>query len=135
MPTDILSTHLKQLEEAGLATRRALAHPERAIVYELTDHGRDLESALTELGRWGARTMTEPCPGEPCPGEPCPGEPCPGEPCPANPAPANPAPANPAPVSPALVSPARRGRHRRIGGHGLPRHLPPGGGPGCHRRL
>lgn len=64
IPTNILSTRLKQLEEAGLATRRALPHPERAVVYELTDYGRDLEPALIALGRWGARTMTEPRPGE-----------------------------------------------------------------------
>lgn len=64
IPTNILSTRLKQLEEAGLATRRALPHPERAVVYELTDYGRDLEPALIALGRWGARAMTEPRPGE-----------------------------------------------------------------------
>ncbi|GGU90584.1 HxlR family transcriptional regulator [Actinomadura cremea] len=64
IPTNILSTRLKQLEEAGLVVRRALPRPERAIVYELTDYGRDLEPALIALGRWGARTMTEPRPGE-----------------------------------------------------------------------
>ncbi|MFI2762329.1 winged helix-turn-helix transcriptional regulator [Streptomyces echinatus] len=64
IPTNILSTRLKQLEEAGLATRRALPHPERAVVYELTEYGRDLEPALVALGRWGARTMAEPRPGE-----------------------------------------------------------------------
>ncbi|MYT69757.1 MULTISPECIES: helix-turn-helix domain-containing protein [unclassified Streptomyces] len=64
IPTNILSNRLKQLEEAGLATRRALPHPERAVVYELTDYGRDLEPALIALGRWGARTLTEPRPGE-----------------------------------------------------------------------
>ncbi|MEV5827583.1 winged helix-turn-helix transcriptional regulator [Spirillospora sp. NPDC052242] len=64
IPTNILSARLKQLEEAGLATRRPLPRPERAIVYELTDYGRDLEPALIALGRWGARTMTEPLPGE-----------------------------------------------------------------------
>ncbi|RSN56734.1 winged helix-turn-helix transcriptional regulator [Actinomadura sp. WAC 06369] len=64
IPTNILSTRLKQLEEAGLVVRRALPHPERAVVYELTGYGRDLEPALIALGRWGARTMTEPRPGE-----------------------------------------------------------------------
>ncbi|SBT41462.1 winged helix-turn-helix transcriptional regulator [Micromonospora auratinigra] len=64
IPTNVLSTRLKQLEEAGLVTRRALSHPTRAIVYDLTDYGRDLEPALIALGRWGARTMTEPGPGE-----------------------------------------------------------------------
>ncbi|NUW37901.1 transcriptional regulator [Nonomuraea sp. SMC257] len=64
IPTNILSARLKQLEEAGLATRRALPHPERAVVYELTGYGRDLEPALIALGRWGARTLDEPRPGE-----------------------------------------------------------------------
>ncbi|MYW48200.1 winged helix-turn-helix transcriptional regulator [Streptomyces sp. SID161] len=64
IPTNVLSTRLKQLEEAGLATRRALSHPARAVVYELTHYGRDLEPALIALGRWGARTMTAPRPGE-----------------------------------------------------------------------
>ncbi|WP_188196601.1 winged helix-turn-helix transcriptional regulator [Nonomuraea sp. SYSU D8015] len=64
IPTNILSARLKQLEETGVATRRALPHPERAVVYELTDYGRDLEPALIALGRWGARTLAEPRPGE-----------------------------------------------------------------------
>ncbi len=64
IPTNILSARLKQLEETGLATRRALPYPERAVVYELTDYGRDLEPALIALGRWGARTLAEPRPGE-----------------------------------------------------------------------
>ncbi|MEV4461727.1 winged helix-turn-helix transcriptional regulator [Microbispora sp. NPDC049633] len=64
IPTNILSARLKQLEEAGLVARRALPHPERAVVYELTGYGRELEPALVALGRWGARTMTEPRPGE-----------------------------------------------------------------------
>ncbi|GAA1890530.1 winged helix-turn-helix transcriptional regulator [Actinomadura bangladeshensis] len=64
IPTNILSSRLKQLEEAEIVTRRALPHPERAVVYELTDYGRDLEPALVAFGRWGARTMTAPRPGE-----------------------------------------------------------------------
>ncbi|MFB4289591.1 winged helix-turn-helix transcriptional regulator [Nonomuraea sp. ATR24] len=64
IPTNILSARLKQLEEAALVTRRALPYPDRAVVYELTDYGRDLEPALIALGRWGARTLTEPRPGE-----------------------------------------------------------------------
>lgn len=64
IPTNILSARLKQLEEAGLVTRRALPHPERAVVYELTEYGRELEPALIALGRWGARTMTVPRAGE-----------------------------------------------------------------------
>ncbi len=82
IPTNILSARFKQLEETGLATRRALPHPECAVVYELTDYGRHLEPALIALGRWGARTLAEPRPG--------------------------------------------RARHRRIGRHVLPNHVPAG---------
>lgn len=64
IPTNILAARLKQLEEAGLAVRRALPRPERAVVYELTEYGRDLEPVLIALGRWGARTMGEPREGE-----------------------------------------------------------------------
>ncbi|MEU0492426.1 helix-turn-helix domain-containing protein [Nocardiopsis sp. NPDC006139] len=64
IPTNILSARLKQLEEADVVTRRALPHPERAVVYELTDYGRELEPALIALGRWGASTMTGPRAGE-----------------------------------------------------------------------
>ncbi|MGW4026183.1 winged helix-turn-helix transcriptional regulator [Streptomyces sp. NPDC005009] len=64
IPTNILAARLKQLEAHGVAVRRALPHPDRGVVYELTDHGRRLQPAVTALGRWGARTMTEPRPGE-----------------------------------------------------------------------
>ena len=64
IPTNILATRLKQLEESAVAVRRALPHPERGVVYELTDYGRELEPALVALGRWGAATMTTPRPGE-----------------------------------------------------------------------
>ncbi|WP_081237155.1 winged helix-turn-helix transcriptional regulator [Streptomyces viridosporus] len=64
IPTNILATRLKQLEAHGVAVRRALPHPDRGVVYELTDHGHELQPAVTALGRWGARTMTEPRPGE-----------------------------------------------------------------------
>ncbi|MDA0563160.1 winged helix-turn-helix transcriptional regulator [Streptomonospora sp. S1-112] len=64
IPTNILSARLKTLEDTGLVVRRALPRPERAVVYELTEHGRDLEPTLIALGRWGARTMGEPRPGE-----------------------------------------------------------------------
>ncbi|MBO2443447.1 winged helix-turn-helix transcriptional regulator [Actinomadura nitritigenes] len=52
IPPNILSARVEQLKESGLATCRALPHPERAVVYELTDYGRDLEAALIALGHW-----------------------------------------------------------------------------------
>lgn len=64
IPTNGLTARLKELEDDGIVRRRALAHPERAVVYELTAYGRELEEALDALGRWGAKTLGEPRPGE-----------------------------------------------------------------------
>jgi DNA-binding HxlR family transcriptional regulator len=62
VPTNILSTRLKELEAAGVIGRRALPPPASATVYELTELGRELEEPLLALGRWGARTMGLPGP-------------------------------------------------------------------------
>lgn len=64
IPTNILSTRLKELEEAGVVQRRVLPRPSGAVVYELTDYGQDLEEIVLRLGVWGARTMGEPAPGD-----------------------------------------------------------------------
>jgi hypothetical protein len=34
-----------------------MARPERGVVYELTEYGRELEAILMALGRWGTRSM------------------------------------------------------------------------------
>ncbi|EHR63748.1 putative transcriptional regulator [Saccharomonospora cyanea NA-134] len=60
IPTNILSARLKQLEADGLVRRRVLPRPASAVVYELTEYGRDLEDIVFALGRWGARTLGEP---------------------------------------------------------------------------
>jgi DNA-binding HxlR family transcriptional regulator len=60
IPTNVLATRLKELEEAGAIQRRLLPRPNNTFVYELTDFGRDLEPAVRELSRWGARTLGEP---------------------------------------------------------------------------
>lgn len=60
IPTNVLASRLKELEEAGVITRRLLPRPNNTIVYELTDYGRDLEPAVRELSRWGARALGEP---------------------------------------------------------------------------
>lgn len=52
VPTNILATRLRELEEAGVLVRLPLKHNTRA--YALTDRGRDLREAIVELGRWGA---------------------------------------------------------------------------------
>ncbi|WP_425247598.1 winged helix-turn-helix transcriptional regulator [Streptomyces sp. NEAU-NA10] len=64
IPTNMLATRLKQLEGHGIVVRRALPHPDRGVVYELTEYGRELQPAVIALGRWGAQTMTEPRTGE-----------------------------------------------------------------------
>ena len=40
--------------------KRELPPPAASTVYELTEEGRELEPAMTALGRWGARYMTLP---------------------------------------------------------------------------
>ena len=52
-PTDVLTRRLRDLEADGLVTRRELAAPVAATVYELTALGRGLERPLLELARWG----------------------------------------------------------------------------------
>jgi DNA-binding HxlR family transcriptional regulator len=58
IPTNILSTRLKELQEGGVVRRVPLAHC--GLVYELTEYGRELEPIVLALGRWGFRSMGEP---------------------------------------------------------------------------
>jgi DNA-binding HxlR family transcriptional regulator len=60
IPTNVLSTRLKELEASDVVERVVLPHPDRSVVYQLTEYGRDLEDIVLALGRWGARTMGEP---------------------------------------------------------------------------
>ncbi|HEV2643341.1 MAG TPA: helix-turn-helix domain-containing protein, partial [Candidatus Elarobacter sp.] len=39
IPSNILTARLKELENAGVARRRVLPRPARAVVYELTEYG------------------------------------------------------------------------------------------------
>jgi DNA-binding HxlR family transcriptional regulator len=64
IPTNILSTRLKELEAADVIGRRILPRPDGSVVYELTGYGRDLEDIVLALGRWGARTLGEPTPDD-----------------------------------------------------------------------
>jgi DNA-binding HxlR family transcriptional regulator len=57
IPTNVLSARLKELEGAGVVHRRVLPRPANAVVYELTDYGRQLEDIVLALGRWGAQNM------------------------------------------------------------------------------
>ena len=51
IPTNILSTRLKELQDAGVVRRVPLMNC--GLVYELTPYGRELEDIVLALGRWG----------------------------------------------------------------------------------
>ena len=65
MSADVLAQRLRELERNGIVERRTLPPPAASKVYELTVWGRELESVLIALGRWGARAPLsadeEPC--------------------------------------------------------------------------
>ncbi|MGN5380746.1 winged helix-turn-helix transcriptional regulator [Streptomyces lasalocidi] len=57
--TDVLASRLKDMEQSGLATRRAAAPPGAASVYELSERGRELLPVLQALSTWGAAELGE----------------------------------------------------------------------------
>ncbi|GAA1923062.1 winged helix-turn-helix transcriptional regulator [Microbacterium aoyamense] len=62
IPTNILSTRLKELQEGGVVRRVPLLHC--GLVYELTPYGRELEPIVLALGRWGFAAMGDPGPDD-----------------------------------------------------------------------
>jgi DNA-binding HxlR family transcriptional regulator len=58
--TNILSARLRSLQDAGVIRQRTLPPPAASTVYELTDYGRELKTALRELALWGARSLGPP---------------------------------------------------------------------------
>ncbi|MEU3741256.1 MULTISPECIES: helix-turn-helix domain-containing protein [unclassified Streptomyces] len=60
--TDVLASRLKDMEREGLTTRRRLAPPSAAYVYELTERGRALLPVLQALATWGAPALQERAP-------------------------------------------------------------------------
>jgi len=64
IPTNVLSARLKELEQAKVLQRRILPRPATAVVYELTEYGRELDDILIALGRWGVQSMEAPEPGD-----------------------------------------------------------------------
>jgi DNA-binding HxlR family transcriptional regulator len=54
--TNILADRLETLELSGVARRRTLPPPAGSRVYELTDWGRELETVVAAIGRWGVRS-------------------------------------------------------------------------------
>jgi DNA-binding HxlR family transcriptional regulator len=62
IPTNVLSSRLKELEDAGVVRRRTLPRPAASVAYELTGYGVELEDIVLRLSRWGASTLDEPKP-------------------------------------------------------------------------
>ena len=60
IPTNILSTRLKELQEGGVVRR--VPRMNCGLVYELTEYGRRLEPVVLALGRWGFQQMGDPGP-------------------------------------------------------------------------
>jgi DNA-binding HxlR family transcriptional regulator len=60
--TNVLAARLKDLEAAGILTKRRLPPPTPAQVYELTAYGVALKPVVRELARWGLQSL--PAPGE-----------------------------------------------------------------------
>ena len=59
IPSNMLTRRLKEMEAAGIVQRRLLPRP-NGTVYELTKKGVELEPAVVELGRWGAKFLGAP---------------------------------------------------------------------------
>ena len=53
---NVLTQRLEGLIAAGIAVRRRLPSPANVQAYDLTDWGRNAETAIRELGRWAARS-------------------------------------------------------------------------------
>jgi len=64
IPSNLLSTRLKELEQDGLVAREVRQGSDHSIVYALTPRGRELEPVLVAISRWGAAGMHRPRDGE-----------------------------------------------------------------------
>ena len=51
---NVLTQRLRDLEDSQVLVRRRALPPAAGLIYELTDHGRELEPVLLALGRWGS---------------------------------------------------------------------------------
>lgn len=60
IPTNVLTTRLRELETAGIAQRQIASPAQRGVVYGLTAYGKQLGPILDALGRWGAQRMSAP---------------------------------------------------------------------------
>jgi len=57
--TNLLADRLRELERADVVARREPRPPVATPVFELTEHGRELEPILRGLMRWGIRYMVD----------------------------------------------------------------------------
>jgi DNA-binding HxlR family transcriptional regulator len=64
IPTNVLSTRLKELEEAGIVERRIAPAPQRGILYAPTEAGQSLQGAVIALALWGNTRLGEQEPDE-----------------------------------------------------------------------
>ena len=55
IPTNLLAARLKELQAAGVISKRTLPRPTAVTVYELTEAGHALRPAMRELRAWGQR--------------------------------------------------------------------------------
>jgi DNA-binding HxlR family transcriptional regulator len=53
----LLSERMKELERRGLVERRVISGPPLRVEYSLSQMGRELEPALSELQRWAHRWL------------------------------------------------------------------------------
>jgi DNA-binding HxlR family transcriptional regulator len=53
----LLSERMKELEARGMVERRVIPGPPLRVEYELSQMGRELEPALSELQRWANRWL------------------------------------------------------------------------------
>jgi DNA-binding HxlR family transcriptional regulator len=67
IPTNVLSTRLKELEESGIVERRIAPAPQRGVVYALTADGEGLQAAVLALALWGNQHLGDQRPGQEVP--------------------------------------------------------------------
>src|SRR5258708_27405244 len=60
----LLTARLLALIDSNVVRRTTLPRPVNAQLYELTDIGREIQPAIRELIRWGARFLFPPVPGD-----------------------------------------------------------------------
>ena len=60
--SNILTARLRGLETTGIVRKTKLPPPFAVSVYELTEHGRELEGVMRSLAQWGAKTLGAPSP-------------------------------------------------------------------------